>query len=254
MYLVATGIAAARADLVVSVSDASARDVHRFSGRRAVVCYPTLPARPCPPERSRRPAQEQPYVLFNGGMDPRKNLRVLVDAFALFSATPTGSAFRLAVLGDVPEDVVGQHNAAGIGDRCAWPARCPTRRSGNVGRRGAGGCGPPASTMKASGWLWPRPSPAAPGSSPRRAARMARSEAEQVVRIDLGDARSLAAGLAAAVDPDQRAALVAAGFDQLERLRSRSAGILSTIESSTSRVGAKSLLYGRRRAITRARG
>jgi glycosyltransferase involved in cell wall biosynthesis len=252
MYLVATGIALARADLVVAVSDATARDVRRFSGRRPVVSHPRLPTRPCRSERPRRPESEDPYVLFNGGMDPRKNLRVLVDAFALFCATPTGSAFRLAVLGDVPEDVVGQINAAGIGDRCVLTGQVPDEEKWEW--LAGASCVAYPSTYEGFGLVVAEAFACGTPVVTSSGGSLAEVGGEAVVRIDPGDTRSLAAGLAAAVDPDRRAALVAAGFAQLERLRSRSGGILSIIETSSSRVGAKGLLYGRRRPITRRPG
>jgi glycosyltransferase involved in cell wall biosynthesis len=93
-YLLSLGISAARADHVIAVSQATARDVARLLRRpSADVAYPPIPARdPQPPSPGRRP-----YFAYNGGSDVRKNVPALLRAFAQVRSQVAG--VRLVMLG-----------------------------------------------------------------------------------------------------------------------------------------------------------
>jgi glycosyltransferase involved in cell wall biosynthesis len=87
-YLLSMAAAAIGADRIVAVSDATARDVARLLRREATdVVYPCLPEPYSPPEPDHAPdpfasPAQHPYFVYNGGADPRKNVAVLLRAFA----------------------------------------------------------------------------------------------------------------------------------------------------------------------------
>jgi glycosyltransferase involved in cell wall biosynthesis len=91
-YLLSLGIAAARADQIIAVSQATARDVGRLLHRSALgVVYPPIPApatRPVADSADRADCAQagqqltQRYFVYNGGTDIRKNVPTLLRAFA----------------------------------------------------------------------------------------------------------------------------------------------------------------------------
>jgi glycosyltransferase involved in cell wall biosynthesis len=122
---------AARADMVVTISEHSKREIHQRLGvaaDRVVVCRPGVPswiAASAPP----RQVRSRGYVLFVGTLEPRKNVRGLLAAYRLMverdpdapklvlagRVTPAASAWvaeslapplagRVDVLGYVPDD------------------------------------------------------------------------------------------------------------------------------------------------------
>jgi glycosyltransferase involved in cell wall biosynthesis len=105
-YLLSVGIAALRADRVVAVSDASARDVARLLRRTARVVYPEIPL-PCADQcaaaadatavTAAAAVPAGPYYVYNGGTDPRKNVPMLLRALALVHRELPGT--RLVMLG-----------------------------------------------------------------------------------------------------------------------------------------------------------
>ena len=78
-YLLSLAASLAAADVVIVNSHATAADVRRLLRRRSLsVLYPRLPAAD---ETAAEPARE-PYLLYNGGLDPRKMVPALLAAFA----------------------------------------------------------------------------------------------------------------------------------------------------------------------------
>lgn len=82
-YLLSTLASAVSADLVIANSYATARDVRLLLLRRraVTVLYPRVPAAATAPAA---PPVDGPYLLYNGGLDPRKNVPQLLAAFASF--------------------------------------------------------------------------------------------------------------------------------------------------------------------------
>jgi O-antigen/teichoic acid export membrane protein len=96
-YLLSTLISLVRAELVLTPSAATASDVRRLRRTGPVeVRYPAPAAvhgHQAPP-----PADwPRPYVLYNGGLDPRKNVDGMLRAFALFRRE--GGEHHLVMLG-----------------------------------------------------------------------------------------------------------------------------------------------------------
>ncbi len=97
-YLPAIAISMLRATRIMADSAATAADVQRWFRRRPVVTLLPLVAMgvvggPPPPVVEPR----EPVVVFNGGMDPRKNVAVLLRAFAVFRQERP--SFRLILMG-----------------------------------------------------------------------------------------------------------------------------------------------------------
>ena len=119
-YLVSQFTSLFRASSIVAVSQATARDVRRFSlGRRAVVRYPDwrtpLPS-PLPDLPDGWPER---FVVFNGGLDPRKNISGLIDAFALYLAR--GGDHDLVLMGSGAEFFTPQIERLGVAERVHLP-------------------------------------------------------------------------------------------------------------------------------------
>jgi glycosyltransferase involved in cell wall biosynthesis len=109
-YMALVARAARRAHVVVTDSQASARDIERLlglRGERVRVIYlaadaryrPVAPAE-CRPVRERLGLPEE-YLLYLGGMDRRKNVPVLLDAYAL--ARERLGGLPLVLAGRLPE-------------------------------------------------------------------------------------------------------------------------------------------------------
>ena len=99
-YLASTAIAVAKANMIVTVSHSSARDIARFLHRKRVsVVYPRFNQTfngECENSESRRQEFGE-YFVYNGGADPRKNIPMLLQAVALVAARmPT---VQLVILG-----------------------------------------------------------------------------------------------------------------------------------------------------------
>jgi glycosyltransferase involved in cell wall biosynthesis len=119
-YLLSTGIAVAKADRIVTVSDSSARDiVHLLLQRRGriSVVYPHI----AEPYRNGQEASESlrkefgDYFVFNGGADPRKNVPMLLRAMALLAER--ASEARLVILGTGYDRFLELIEDLGIDDR-----------------------------------------------------------------------------------------------------------------------------------------
>jgi glycosyltransferase involved in cell wall biosynthesis len=90
-YVIWTAAGLTRSTRILTVSHASARDLRRLTGRRAVVAPPLwfddlLPPRDTPAGTVPPALEGRRYVLYNGGLDPRKNVPVLVRACAMAAA------------------------------------------------------------------------------------------------------------------------------------------------------------------------
>jgi len=84
-YLVWTSAVVLRSDTILTVSESSARDIRHFFRRRATVIPPVFsdlstvtPDGLLPPGLT-----DKTYVVYNGGLDPRKNVPNLLAAFAM---------------------------------------------------------------------------------------------------------------------------------------------------------------------------
>ena len=115
-YFVSQFVSLFRASSIVAVSRATARDVRRFAlGRRALVRYPDwrtpLPS-PLPDLPDGWPER---FVVFNGGLDPRKNVAGLIDAFALY--VDGGGDHDLVLMGSGAELYSPRIEGLGIADR-----------------------------------------------------------------------------------------------------------------------------------------
>lgn len=118
IYLVSIVIAVAKADRIVTVSDSSARDLmHFLRHKRVSVVYPQI-SQPLHSEGGACESAEPDfgeYFVYNGGVDPRKNVSMLLQAVALLTNhMPT---VQLVVLGsgyDFFRELIDQ---LGIGDR-----------------------------------------------------------------------------------------------------------------------------------------
>lgn len=124
-YLLSMAAVALRADQIVAVSDATARDVTRLLRRsRADVAYPRLPAPyvpPAPPRSAQpgRPSEPRPYFIYNGGADPRKNVPALLRGFAAAQAELAG--IELVMLGSDVRRLQPLIRELGIDDRVRLP-------------------------------------------------------------------------------------------------------------------------------------
>jgi glycosyltransferase involved in cell wall biosynthesis len=101
-YLVSTAIAVAKADRIVTVSDASARDSVRFMlqrRQRISVVYPQIAEPYDGGPRARESGEDDlgDYFVYNGGADPRKNVPMLLRAMARLAARAPEA--RLVILG-----------------------------------------------------------------------------------------------------------------------------------------------------------
>jgi glycosyltransferase involved in cell wall biosynthesis len=114
-YLPAIAIAMLRATRIMAVSGATAADVHRWFRRRPVVTLQPLAAMGVvggPPAPVVQP--REPVVVFNGGMDPRKNVATLIRAFAVFRQGRL--SFRLVLMGRHYEAVLPLIHELGLAD------------------------------------------------------------------------------------------------------------------------------------------
>jgi len=84
-YLVWTGAAMLSSDTILTVSASSARDIRRYFLRRAAVVPPVFGDLSSAGSGGVLPAslRDRSYVVYNGGLDPRKNVPNLLEAFAL---------------------------------------------------------------------------------------------------------------------------------------------------------------------------
>ncbi len=84
-YLVWTSAAMWRSDTILTVSESSARDIRRLFRRRAAVIPPVFSDLPGPATTGAVPdsIKDRTYIVYNGGLDPRKNVPNLLAGFAI---------------------------------------------------------------------------------------------------------------------------------------------------------------------------
>ena len=84
-YLVWTITSMLRSDTVLTVSESSARDIRRLFWRRATVIPPVFGGLPSTAPEGLVPEQifDKAFVVYNGGLDPRKNVPNLLRGFAI---------------------------------------------------------------------------------------------------------------------------------------------------------------------------
>lgn len=116
-YLISTGIAVAKADRIVTVSESSARDIaHLLRCKQVSVVYPQITQ----PYHNEQGSDESlkadfgHYFVYNGGADPRKNVSMLLRAMALLAGhMPT---VQLVILGTGYDRFQELIENLGIGD------------------------------------------------------------------------------------------------------------------------------------------
>ena len=230
MYLVSTVCALLAADEIISVSETTATEVHRLGWRRSQVIYPPIPLRRELGLLQRRNLRK--YIVYMGGLDDRKNVYVLLEAFALFSRSVEGAAVDLVLLGEGMESLSPILQHLGIDGRCEltgfvddqakWKwleqALCVAYPSSYEGFglvvAEAFACGVPVVTGSGG----------ALGEVGGRA----------TIVVDPCNAASIADGLRLAVDARVAATAAAEGYSQLERLRERSGGYVRAITGASS--------------------
>jgi glycosyltransferase involved in cell wall biosynthesis len=99
-YLVWTSAAMLRSETILTVSEASARDIGRIFRRRATVIPPVFADLPKSVPRGELPGaiSGRAFVVYNGGLDPRKNVPNLLAGFAI--ATRQWPDLCLALVGN----------------------------------------------------------------------------------------------------------------------------------------------------------
>ncbi len=209
-YLLAHGVALARASTVLAVSEATAADVRRFCGRRATVVYQPMLPREVPHLQSCGTRT----VVYNGGDDPRKQVPLLLEAFALVRARDPGIRFRL--VGSGYEHYRPLIEDLGLAD-CLELTGLVTEQARDAALASASvvvlaslyeGFGLPVMEAFACG------TPVVAGGG----GALAEIGAGAVVRVDVTDARSIADGICRALRPDVAEHAAAAGRRRLAEL------------------------------------
>jgi glycosyltransferase involved in cell wall biosynthesis len=219
-YVVATACAMVAADDIVAVSDATASDLARLTGRRSTVIHPPIPARRSSGQPRRR--GHRPYVLFHGGLDQRKNLFALLEAFAIFSRSAAGARFDLVVMGASSEELPARLRGLGIAEKTRLIGLVPDRWKWAWIERAA--CIAYPSTYEGFGLVVVEGFAAGVPVVTGTGGSLREVGANAVVTVDPSDAASIADGLRQATDPARAARLIQSGYEQLERLRGRSGG------------------------------
>jgi glycosyltransferase involved in cell wall biosynthesis len=99
-YLLWTFSAILRSDTLITVSQCSADDIHRHFRRQPIVIPPLLSGASLSAARSPLPDSlfQRSYIVYNGGIDPRKNVPNLLKAFAIVARQD--AATDLLLMGD----------------------------------------------------------------------------------------------------------------------------------------------------------
>jgi glycosyltransferase involved in cell wall biosynthesis len=128
-YYAATGESVRRAERVIAVSQRTASDAVRLLGvdpaRIRVVHEAAAPGfAPRPRARLQELAQrfgfdadpQRPYVLFVGTLEPRKNVPLLLEAFALLRREVDAQLLLVGARGWLDEPIMAAHARSGVGD------------------------------------------------------------------------------------------------------------------------------------------
>ena len=135
-YYAATGESVRRAERVIAVSQRTASDAVRLLGvdpsRIRVVHEAAAPGfAPRPRERLLSLAQQlgfdpdprRPYVLFVGTLEPRKNVPLLMEAFALLRQEVDAQLLLVGARGWLDESIFDAHARSGVGDAARFLGR-----------------------------------------------------------------------------------------------------------------------------------
>ena len=121
-YLIWTLAGVLRSDVILTISAASARDLRRLFRRSSVIAPSVFYERPAAAlgRATRRPSRPRAwragaYVLYNGGLDPRKNVDNLLRGFA--DAAARDPELHLVLMGRGYERLAPQLAHLGIADR-----------------------------------------------------------------------------------------------------------------------------------------
>jgi glycosyltransferase involved in cell wall biosynthesis len=128
-YYAATGESVRRAERVIAVSQRTASDAVRLLGvepaRIRVVHEAAAPGfSPCPPDQLAPLAKRlgfdadpgRPYVLFVGTLEPRKNVPLLLEAFARLRRRLDAQLLVVGGRGWLDEPIFAAHARSGVGD------------------------------------------------------------------------------------------------------------------------------------------
>jgi glycosyltransferase involved in cell wall biosynthesis len=117
-YFVWTLSAIARSHTILTDSRSSATDLRQLFRRRSVVANPVFyeeivtGTNGAPDEEPALPAPGTRFVLYNGGLDPRKNVTVLLEGFRI--VMEKDPELRLVLMGKGYDQLSDQYEALGI--------------------------------------------------------------------------------------------------------------------------------------------
>lgn len=114
VYLASLFIALHKATAIFTISEASKRDLVKLARKKPIhAIWIRLPAAPpLPPPPTTPP---KPYFIYVGGLDPRKNNALLIEAFARFRAA--GGGEDLVIVGRGYEPLLPLIEARGLQER-----------------------------------------------------------------------------------------------------------------------------------------
>ena len=115
VYLVSLFIALSKAAAIFTISEASKRDLARLVRRKPIhAIWIRLPLSASSAASTPEAASAAPYFVYVGGMDPRKNNALLVEAFARFRAA--GGRENLVLIGRGYEPLHPLIDSLGLGE------------------------------------------------------------------------------------------------------------------------------------------
>jgi glycosyltransferase involved in cell wall biosynthesis len=126
-YYAATGVSVRRADRVIAVSQRTASDAVRLLGvdparirvvhEAAAPAFGPRPLESLPPVAARLGIDlDRPYVLFVGTIEPRKNLTLLLEAFAFVRESYEVQLVLAGPRGWLDEPIFAAHARSGLSD------------------------------------------------------------------------------------------------------------------------------------------
>jgi glycosyltransferase involved in cell wall biosynthesis len=226
-YLLSTFISIYRADVIVTVSEATAGSVRRYRpGADVHARYISLPdAQPASEDPQSSPRHRVPYLLYNGGFDPRKNVGKLLLAFAHLKGG-RASDLKLVVLGEGPGWLTPMIDRLGIGGDVERPGFVDDQEKSRYVREAAAivypssleGFGLPVAEGLAAGV------PVVTGTG----GSLQEVGGAVAVRVDVSDPVSIASGIERALSLS-RETLAEQGPQHLQALRQRLGRPLSNL-------------------------
>lgn len=219
-YLLSLAVSLSVADVVLTPSEATARDVRRLRGRDVQVRMPDLP----PGDRAARDASPPPgwpdrYVLYNGGRDPRKNVPRMLEAFAAYRVS--GGDHHLVLMGRGYEGHRGALERLGVADAVHMTGFVPD----DVKARGLAAAGAVLYPSSWEGFGLPLVEAFAAGVPvvSGRGGSQAEIGGDAAVYVDVGDPAGIADGIRAALAPAARERARREGPRRLAELSAASA-------------------------------